>query len=98
MGYVKRKYNTKKVGFSGTLDPFATGLLVVCAGRPATRHIDSFMKGRKTYQAVLQLGVETETLDPEGEMVDSHRFAGLLKDRGVVNFYIGGAYGFLDPL
>ena len=34
------------------------------------------------------------TLDPEGEMVDSHRFADLLKDRGVVNFYIGGAFGF----
>jgi tRNA pseudouridine55 synthase len=58
----------KKVGHAGTLDPFATGLLVICAGRAATRHIDSFMTGRKTYQAVLQLGVETETLDPEGEV------------------------------
>ncbi len=58
----------KKVGHAGTLDPFATGLLVVCAGRAATRHIDSFMQGRKTYQALLQLGVETETLDPEGEV------------------------------
>ena len=56
----------KKVGHAGTLDPFATGLLVVCAGRPATRHIDQFMAGRKTYQATLQLGVETETQDPEG--------------------------------
>ena len=56
----------KKVGHAGTLDPFATGLLVICAGRPATRHIDSFMTGRKTYQALLQLGVETETQDPEG--------------------------------
>ncbi len=33
-------------------------------------------------------------LDPTGEMVDSHQFADLLKDRGVVNFYIGGAFGF----
>ena len=56
----------KKVGHAGTLDPFATGLLVICAGRPATRHIDRFMAGRKTYQALLQLGIETETLDPEG--------------------------------
>ena len=56
----------KKVGHAGTLDPFATGLLIVCAGRPATRHIDRFMAGRKTYQALLQLGVETETQDPEG--------------------------------
>jgi tRNA pseudouridine55 synthase len=58
----------KKVGHAGTLDPFATGLLVVCAGRAATRHIDGFMQGRKTYRAVLQLGVETETQDPEGEV------------------------------
>jgi tRNA pseudouridine55 synthase len=56
----------KKVGHAGTLDPFATGLLIICAGRPATRHIDTFMTGRKTYQGLLQLGVETETQDPEG--------------------------------
>ncbi|MBW1750306.1 MAG: tRNA pseudouridine(55) synthase TruB, partial [Deltaproteobacteria bacterium] len=56
----------KKVGHAGTLDPFATGLLIICAGRPATRHIDRFMAGRKTYQALLQLGIETETQDPEG--------------------------------
>ncbi len=63
----------KKVGHAGTLDPFATGLLIICAGRPATRHIDLFMKGQKTYRAVLQLGVETDTLDPEGEVVSIAR-------------------------
>jgi tRNA pseudouridine55 synthase len=56
----------KKVGHAGTLDPFATGLLIVCAGRAATRHVELFMDGRKTYLARLQLGVETETQDPEG--------------------------------
>ncbi|MBV5318537.1 MAG: tRNA pseudouridine(55) synthase TruB [Desulfobulbaceae bacterium] len=56
----------KKVGHAGTLDPFATGLLVVCAGRAATRCVDLFMSGRKTYRARLQLGIETETQDPEG--------------------------------
>lgn len=58
----------KKVGHAGTLDPFATGLLVIGAGRPATRHIDRFMQGRKTYHACLQLGQETSTQDPEGEV------------------------------
>ncbi|CAK8712246.1 tRNA pseudouridine synthase B [Candidatus Electrothrix gigas] len=58
----------KKVGHAGTLDPFASGLLVICVGRPATRQIDSFMAGHKTYQAVLQLGKETETQDTEGEV------------------------------
>lgn len=60
----------KKVGHAGTLDPFADGLLVVCAGRPATRMIEKFMGGRKTYQATLKLGVETTTLDPEGEVTE----------------------------
>jgi len=58
----------KKVGHAGTLDPFATGLLVVCVGRAATRCIDVFMAGRKTYVARLQLGIETETQDPEGNV------------------------------
>ncbi|WPD20917.1 MAG: tRNA pseudouridine(55) synthase TruB [Candidatus Electrothrix scaldis] len=59
----------KKVGHAGTLDPFASGLLIICVGRPATREIDGFMGGRKTYQAVLQLGKETETQDPEGKVI-----------------------------
>jgi len=59
----------KKVGHAGTLDPFATGLMIICVGRPATRCIDQFMFGRKTYLAHLQLGVETTTQDPEGEII-----------------------------
>lgn len=58
----------KKVGHAGTLDPFATGLLIVCVGRKATRCIEQFMGGRKTYVARLQLGIETETQDVEGRI------------------------------
>ena len=63
---IRRLLSVKKVGHAGTLDPFADGLLIVCAGRGATKHIDRFMRGRKTYRACIQLGVETETQDPEG--------------------------------
>lgn len=66
---VRRLLGIKKVGHAGTLDPFATGLLIVCAGRPATRLIERFMAGRKVYRALVQLGWETETLDPEGKEV-----------------------------
>lgn len=65
---VKKLLNIKKVGHAGTLDPFATGLLIVCAGRPATRLISSFMDGEKEYIATLKLGERTTTLDPEGEV------------------------------
>lgn len=63
---LRRVLGMKKVGHAGTLDPFASGLLILCAGRPATRMISSFMSGEKEYIATLCLGVETETLDPEG--------------------------------
>ena len=60
----------KKVGHTGTLDPFATGVLVICVGRPATRLISRLMEGDKEYEATLQLGVTTETQDPEGRILD----------------------------
>ncbi len=69
--HVRRLLGIKKVGHAGTLDPFADGLLIVCAGRPATRLIDRFMAGHKTYRALLQLGVETTTQDPEGEVTNT---------------------------
>lgn len=66
---MRRVLGMKKVGHAGTLDPFATGLLIVCAGRKATKMISQFMDGEKEYLATLRLGVETETLDTEGEIV-----------------------------
>jgi tRNA pseudouridine55 synthase len=65
---VRRLLGLKKVGHAGTLDPFASGLLVVCAGRPATKLISSIMEGEKEYLATIRLGVETQTQDPEGEI------------------------------
>jgi tRNA pseudouridine55 synthase len=69
---VRRALQIKKVGHTGTLDPFASGLLIVCAGRPATKIISQLMAGDKEYEAVLKLGVETETFDTEGEVVATH--------------------------
>jgi len=65
---VRRALSIKKVGHAGTLDPFASGLLIICAGRPATRLISQFMDGTKRYEAVLKLGIETTTQDLEGEV------------------------------
>ena len=66
---VRRLLNINKVGHAGTLDPFATGLLIVCAGREATRHMARFMSGEKHYAARLKLGLATDTLDTEGRVV-----------------------------
>ncbi|MFN2366213.1 MAG: tRNA pseudouridine(55) synthase TruB, partial [Desulfurivibrionaceae bacterium] len=66
---VRRALKIKKTGHAGTLDPFATGLLIICSGRPATRLISRLMDGEKIYEATMRLGVETSTQDPEGEIV-----------------------------
>lgn len=67
---VRRLSGIKKVGHSGTLDPFASGVLVICVGRPATRLISQLMEGDKEYEATMQLGVITDTQDPEGKVVE----------------------------
>jgi len=66
---LRRVLQMKKIGHAGTLDPFATGLLVLCAGRPATKIISMLMDGDKEYLATLLLGVETETQDTEGKII-----------------------------
>ncbi|MCF6206181.1 MAG: tRNA pseudouridine(55) synthase TruB [Sulfurovum sp.] len=64
MGYVKRKYHTKKVGFSGTLDPFATGCLIVATGQ-YTKLFQYLDKTPKSYKATLWLGANSPSLDIE---------------------------------
>ncbi len=78
---VRRILGIKKVGHTGTLDPFASGLLIVCAGRPATKLISGLMDGEKEYLATLRLGVETSTQDPEGEVIARSAVGSLSKDK-----------------
>jgi tRNA pseudouridine55 synthase len=65
---VRRSLGTRKVGHAGTLDPMATGLLVLGVGR-ATRLLRYLGELPKTYAATGRLGEETDTLDGEGEIV-----------------------------
>lgn len=64
---VGKKFNTKKVGHAGTLDPLATGVLVICINK-ATSLVE-LLSGNKTYKAKALLGIETNTLDIEGEIL-----------------------------
>ena len=58
----------RKVGHAGTLDPFATGLLIILLGQ-GTKISHLVMSQRKIYRATMRLGVETDTLDPTGQVV-----------------------------
>ncbi len=70
LNHIKKALQTKKVGHTGTLDSFAEGLLVVMVGS-LTRlasHVTAF---DKTYEAIIQFGTQTDTLDPFGEIIDT---------------------------
>jgi len=63
----------KKIGHAGTLDPFASGLMVVAIGRTATREIDKYVKLDKEYIATLHLGAETDSYDREGIIINENK-------------------------
>ncbi len=65
---VRRAAGIKKVGHAGTLDPLATGVLILCVGG-ATRLSDYVMHATKRYRARVRLGITTTTYDAEGEIV-----------------------------
>lgn len=66
---VRRKLSTKRVGHAGTLDPLATGLLVVAVG-PATRFLQYLPLEPKVYEAEITFGQSSTTYDAEGERTD----------------------------
>lgn len=68
---VRRAWRIKQVGHTGTLDPLATGVLVVCVGA-ATRVSEYLLGHDKAYRATIRLGVETDTYDAEGEVIATH--------------------------
>lgn len=78
-GKIRRQYQEKgekptkrqlRVGHAGTLDPFATGLLVILMG-DGTKKATEFLKLDKVYEATIRLGQTSTTGDPEGEITDS---------------------------
>ncbi len=64
---VRRLTSTRRVGHAGTLDPMATGVLLVCLGQ-ATRVAEYLMSRRKRYRAIVQLGVSTDSHDADGRV------------------------------
>ena len=73
---LRRALGTRKVGHAGTLDPRATGLLVVCAGK-ATKAVDLFQAQEKAYEGTLRLGATTPSLDAETEVSETAPWRGI---------------------
>jgi len=65
---IKHFDSSLKIGHCGTLDPFASGILLVCIGSN-TKNISEYMKLKKTYEATIRLNIETDTLDYTGKII-----------------------------
>lgn len=73
---VRRILRVRKAGHAGTLDPNATGLLIVCTGGK-TKSVETFVAFDKEYTGTLELGVRTETFDSEGAVVARQAWEGV---------------------
>jgi len=77
---LRRLAGIRKIGHSGTLDKFASGLLVICTGG-ATRLTRYFLESDKRYTGIIKLGLETDTCDITGEAVSEKGFSGIAEEK-----------------
>lgn len=80
---IRSATGVKKVGHAGTLDPKATGLLIICTGKK-TKEISRFQDLEKTYSGTILLGVKSKSMDLETELVGSYDLS-LIKDEDIHN-------------
>ncbi|KAL7140717.1 hypothetical protein ABFS83_08G006800 [Erythranthe nasuta] len=78
-GKLRRLVNVKKVGHAGTLDPMATGLLIVCVGK-ATKQVDSYQGMIKGYSGIFRLGEATSTLDADSPVIQREPWEHIKED------------------
>ncbi|MGM0453701.1 MAG: tRNA pseudouridine(55) synthase TruB, partial [Thermodesulfobacteriota bacterium] len=92
---IKRLPGVKKAGHTGTLDPFATGVLV-CPINRATRLAQFFLHSRKTYAATMHLGIETDTQDHTGRTVATHAIENI--DEPAISVAVDGFIGQIEQV
>ena len=93
----KRLLNAKKAGHTGTLDPFASGLLPLCFGE-ATKFAHDLLDADKTYETIVHLGVTTETGDTEGNVCEASPVAVTLDQINTVLAQLRGAISQVPPM
>ena len=79
---IVKKLNIKKVGHTGTLDPIATGVLVICIGK-ATKLVNYLTSTEKEYIATVELGTKTDTLDNTGKIIEEQET--IIKKDNIIN-------------
>jgi tRNA pseudouridine55 synthase len=87
---VRSLHNIKKIGHAGTLDPKATGLLILCTGK-MTKSISEFQDFEKEYTGVMEIGSTTKSFDSETEVIDKKEVSHIYPDmiREVFKSFLG---------
>ena len=76
---IKVLFNVRRVGHAGTLDPKATGLLIICTGRK-TKTLDSFQLEEKEYSGIFELGSRTPSFDSETQVIETNDYTSVTED------------------
>ncbi len=77
---VRRKFHMRRIGHAGTLDPLATGVLIVLVGR-GTKCFERFVKFDKAYRATMLLGQKTTSADIQGTVTQEKSFSDVTQDQ-----------------
>ncbi|MBI2429291.1 MAG: tRNA pseudouridine(55) synthase TruB [Ignavibacteriales bacterium] len=87
---VRSMFNIKKIGHAGTLDPKATGLLILCTGKK-TKSMTDFQNLEKEYTGIIELGITTKSFDSETEIVETKAVKGISSEQieSVMRSFIG---------
>ena len=90
---IRKLWDVKKAGHGGTLDPDATGVLLICLGK-ATKLFDLLQEGTKSYSATITLGITTDTFDASGRILTTSPTEHISEDR--IKFVLKSFVGKID--
>lgn len=96
--HVRKKVQVKKVGHAGTLDPFATGLLILLVGSRWTKQAGHFTGLDKSYDVLIELGRSTTTFDPEGETTAESTYQPTLEEVEAALKLFTGEFDQIPPM
>ncbi|MGD8777932.1 MAG: tRNA pseudouridine(55) synthase TruB [Ignavibacteria bacterium] len=87
---IRKAVNVKKVGHAGTLDPAATGLLIICTGKK-TKEIGKYQDSIKTYTGIIELGKRTPSMDAETDVLEEKPVEGIDENKilGIRDTFLG---------
>lgn len=98
VGLLRKLFNIKKVGHAGTLDPFATGVMVMMIGKDYTRLSDQFLGQSKEYETEVLLGQSTDSYDCDGAITSESDYQPSLDEVNKVLSYFQGTIEQIPPM